>query len=185
MNPQRHPAWNIIAVGLAFILAAAVAYFVYQIAYAPTQDGGVPEAPPAAPSGWQETTSAGVTFFYPPVLPAEYITAVDWPPALALSGERFSCTEAGSEIERAGRTEMVAVGGRTYCRTTLLEGAAGSVYGQYAYAFPRGGGTAILTFTTRMTQCANYDEPARTACLDEREQFDLDALVDQIVRTLE
>ncbi|MFZ2414956.1 MAG: hypothetical protein WAW33_03110, partial [Minisyncoccia bacterium] len=76
------------------------------------------------------------------------------------------------------------VNNREYCVTKESEGAAGSIYTNYAYAFPKDTKTIIFTFTTRATQCANYDEPNKTACEKEREAFDLDGIVDRMAQSL-
>lgn len=140
----------------------------------------------AVPSEWQsyEDVASGAAFRYPPALTTRFISALDWPPKLQLLNEPFSCTEAGSEIARAGRTEKRMVDTRTYCVTKISEGAAGSVYAQYAYAFPKDGGTAIFTFSLRSVQCANYDEPARRECENERSSFDMDGVIDRIAETI-
>lgn len=130
------------------------------------------------------TSTTGYTLRYPQTLSTEYIRAVDWPPVFTVMNESFSCTEAGIETDRAGETELRLIGGRAYCVTTISEGAAGSVYLQYAYAFPAGTKTHILTFTLRAVQCGNYDEPQKTACETERTAFTIDPLLDQIARTI-
>lgn len=162
---------------VAFLLGTACSSF--PAANVSPVSGGAP------PDGWLLANEAGVSYAYPEELPTEYISAIDWPPEVrVLDDPAFLCIEAGSEIERAGRTEQRTVNGTEYCRTTRLEGAAGSVYGMYAYAFAHGNRTIILTFTTRAVQCGNYDELARNACLTERETFDLDALVHRMAGTL-
>jgi hypothetical protein len=125
-----------------------------------------------------------VSFEYPEKLTTEFIHAVDWPPQLQITDEPFSCTEAGSETARAGRTEKRMVDNREYCVTKASEGAAGSVYTQYAYAFPKNNGTAIFTFSLRSVQCGNYDEPNMGRCEAEREAFDMDGVMDRMARTL-
>ncbi|MHB9139688.1 MAG: TspO/MBR family protein [Victivallaceae bacterium] len=150
----------------------------------------------ACPGGnndlWKTTTSNGITFQYPETLLTTYINTQDWPPQVQVLNEPFTCTEAGEETARAGKTEKRLVDNREYCRTSIVEGAAGSIYTQYAYAFPlystgstqADRKTAIFTFTTRATQCGNYDEAERKACEGEREAFDLDSVVDRMARSI-
>lgn len=150
----------------------------------------------ACPGGnndlWKTATSNGITFQYPETLLTTYINTQDWPPQIQILNEPFTCTEAGSETARAGKTEKRLVDDREYCRTSIVEGAAGSIYTQYAYAFPlystgstqADRKTGIFTFTTRATQCGNYDEAERKACEGERETFDLDSVVDRMARSL-
>lgn len=136
--------------------------------------------------GWKMMTDKdnGITFLYPEALSTKYIRAYDWPPKVQVLTDKFNCTEAGSETARAGRTSRVLIGSNEYCVTKESEGAAGSIYIQYAYAFPKNGKTVILTFTTRETQCANYDEPNATECLTEREVFSMDDIADRMASTL-
>lgn len=126
----------------------------------------------------------GATFTYPKALPTFYIEAVDWPPAVYVNEGPFTCTEAGEIQDRAGKSELRNINGSVYCVTESAEGAAGSVYSQYAYAFEKDGSVVILTFSTRTVQCGNYDEQQRKACEQERETFDLDVLIGQIAQTL-
>ncbi len=79
--------------------------------------------------------ATGVSFSYPETFETKYIHAVDWPPQAQILKQPYACAEAGVEIERAGKTEKRLVDNREYCRTTVVGGAAGSTYTQYAYAF--------------------------------------------------
>ncbi len=141
---------------------------------------------------WKTATSNGVTFRYPETLLTTYINMQNWPPQVQVFNKPFTCAEAGSETARVGKTEKRLVDNREYCRTSIVEGAAGSIYTQYAYAFPlysigstqADGKTAIFTFTTRATQCGNYDEAERKACEGEREAFGLDNIVDRMARSI-
>jgi hypothetical protein len=139
---------------------------------------------PEAVEGWVVGSSGGFNFQYPPALAAKYIRALDWPPQAQSIDEEFNCTEAGESIERAGRTELKEIHGREYCVTEIVQGAAGSIYTQYAYAFGRDGETVILNFSTQMPQCGNYPDMERVECENERMAFDLDSVVDQIARTV-
>jgi tryptophan-rich sensory protein len=123
-------------------------------------------------------------FFYPETLPTDYIHTVDWPPQVQVIHQPFSCTEGGSEIARAGKTEKLVVDGDEYCVTKETEGAAGSVYTMYAYAFPKNQKTIILTFALRRVQCANYDDPQKTACEKERLSFNTDILAHKIIQSI-
>lgn len=135
--------------------------------------------------GWLTSETEKGKFQYPSALNSKYISLVDWPPVLNIVEEPFSCVEAGEETERAGKTEIVNVNGSQYCRTTIVEGAAGSIYGQYAFAFEKDDKVVILTFSLRFPQCYNYDEPAQQECLFERDNFDLDGIINQIANTIE
>lgn len=134
--------------------------------------------------GWLTKVEDDVTFKYPEDLGTNYISAVDWPPEAQVLNDAFDCVEAGTTDSRAGKTERRVVDSREYCVTTVSEGAAGSIYHQYAYVFQKDDSYVALTFTDRQTQCANYDEIQKAECEVERQTFNLDALVDRIAKTL-
>lgn len=113
-----------------------------------------------------------------------YISAVDWPPHVSIENITFSCTEAGSQTGRAGETKKIIIHTHTYCVTTSTEGAAGSIYTQYAYARAKGDKTQILTFSLRFVQCGNYPEEEKTACESERSTFSIDTLIDSYFQQL-
>lgn len=138
----------------------------------------------ACPGILSTTTASGVSYDYSPRLSTQYITAVDWPPMVQVSDSPFVCTEAGSATDRAGETRLASIGARSYCITRVVEGAAGNVYTQYAYTTLVDTKVVTLTFSTRQPQCENYAEPQRTACQNEQESFDINAIVDQIVNTM-
>jgi hypothetical protein len=127
---------------------------------------------------------AGFSFDYPVELGTQFISLVDWPPKLNIINEPFVCAPAGSETARAGKTENRLVNGRTYCVTTEIEGAAGSIYAQYAYAAKINAKTAILTFSLRLPQCGNYPAPTSTVCERERQNFAIDPIVDRIFSSI-
>lgn len=125
----------------------------------------------------------GISFRYPETLGTTYMRAYDWPPQVAVIDGPFECVAAGSEIRRAGRTEPRIINGRTYCVTKVSEGAAGSIYTQYAYAVGRGPRVLIFTATVRATQCGNYNESQRIDCERERNAFTMDGIMDRIIQT--
>lgn len=152
----------------------------------PSTTSGAPQAPTDSYRGWERGTDAntGILFRYPNKLQTQYISLVDWPPRFQVLEQPFLCTEAGDVVAQGGETSRHIISGRPYCVTRVDEGAAGSVYSQYAYAFPYGDGEVILTLTLRAPNCENYDEPNRSACDAERESFGLDALVDSIAQSI-
>ncbi len=145
---------------------------------------------------WKTITDskAGITFQYPVHLLTEYIHTVDWPPKVQVLNEPFSCNETSSETAMTRKTEKRMVDNRVYCITKESEGAAGSIYTNYIYVFPidappslegfgRASKTIVFTFILQAVQCANYDEPRKTACEKERSLFDMDGTVDRMARS--
>lgn len=132
----------------------------------------------------ESTTTNGASFRYPAALPTKYIHLVYWPPQAQVLSELFICTEGGKEIAQAGITSKQIISGHNYCVTKESEGAAGSIYTNYAYAFQKNGRVVILTFTLRFVQCVNYSEPNQSECQNERNIFNIDHIIDQITQTL-
>ncbi len=126
---------------------------------------------------WLYATTTEYAIQYPADLELDYIDMVDWPPEVELSAGEFTC-------EEDDETESVTVQGNEYCRTMTTEGAAGSIYTEYSYAFADGEGTATLSFSTRTPQCANYEADKMEDCEAEVEDFDVDVLVNSMARTL-
>lgn len=128
---------------------------------------------------WYKSTDVeqGVSFEYPHTITTEFVKTVDWPPQIEIADEAFTCTEAGTQSE--------TINGNTYCVTKSSEGAAGSTYVTYAYAFPFGQKTATFTFTIRFPQCLNYDEPNATGCTLEQADFKPINQVDRMAQTIE
>lgn len=136
---------------------------------------------------WETKTdpTSLIIFKYPQTISTNYISVIDWPPQIQIINDKFECTEAGVETQRAGATEKQTINNNEYCITKITEGAAGNIYTQYAYAFQKSDKTAILTFSLRFVQCDNYEDPQKTECKNERDTFNIDDLIDQIAKTLE
>lgn len=126
---------------------------------------------------------------------AQYIHPVEWPPKLSTLNQAFSCKESaisaqtGRPVAQGGQTVLRTVGNRTYCITEESEGAAGSTYTTYTYKFASSNSvgaktTNVLEFTLRAVQCANYDDPQKTACENERKSIDIDVIVDGMADTV-
>jgi hypothetical protein len=128
--------------------------------------------------------SSGISFRYPKELGTQYIHPTDWPPKGIVTEGIFSCSESGSEINIEGQTKKWEINGRIYCITKKSEGAAGSIYTNYAYTMLRNGKLFTLTFDLRSVQCANYDNPKKTECENERNSFDINGIVDRIMQSV-
>jgi hypothetical protein len=122
-----------------------------------------------------------VTFRYRANLGTTYIHPVEWPPKATVTKDPQPCVAGRSEV---GETSEVQVYNRTYCRTVESEGAAGSIYTSYTYSAEVEGSAVSLSFTLRTPQCANYDDPQKTACEEERANFSPDELADRILQTV-
>ena len=137
----------------------------------------------AIPLDWVATSSSGVSFKYPSNLGTKYtyVRPTDWPPVVSIKDQAYNCLEGGNApSDRAGITQKKMINGQEYCVTEVGDGAAGSVYHQYTYAFPYQYRTANLTFTFQFPQCMNYDEPKQSACKAEEEAFNIGPVIASI-----
>lgn len=115
-----------------------------------------------------------------------YIDTVDWPPVIKTEISKYSCTNSkDSSVARAGKTMERNIEGRTYCVTEVSEGAAGSIYIQYAYATKIGNEVRTMTFSVRQVQCGNYPDPQLTECQHERSTFNVDDYIKTELAQLE
>lgn len=210
LEPRLKNQYFILAIFLVFLVAGTV--FLYQqqlsiknrirLGTACTQEAKIcPDGSAVGRTGpncefaacsndpygtWKKVSDrmSGISFWYPENLPTKYTSTVDWPPKIQKLNQKYTCVEGGSEIAPAGQTQKTMINGREYCVTTESEGAAGSIYKTYTYAFPIDLQTVIFTFSLRFVQCGNYPEPQMTACENERQSFDLDNLVDRMARSI-
>lgn len=178
---SKSAMWLLIPYILWVTFAGYLNYSIWQISKAKVPASQVP-------ASWLEYKDAtsSVNFRYPADFGTTFLHPQEgyWPPKIQILNQPFSCTEGGSEIMLNGQTTKEALNGKDYCVTKESEGAAGSVYESYIYAFPFKGQTATLSFTVRFVQCYNYDEPSTTKCLNERSAFDVDKIAGQIAETV-
>jgi hypothetical protein len=128
-------------------------------------------------------------------LNTEYIGSQDWkvkivneeekyPPKFKISEGQIDCKKTSSESGLPFRIVKRKIEGRIYCIESLSEGAAGTIYTQYAYFTIKSGNLITVSCVIRYPQCINYSEPQRTECANERETFDLDKIIGHIVKNL-
>lgn len=136
------------------------------------------------PDTWKiATTSAGIVFQYPPLLPTTYIHAVDWPPTVAVVSGPFSCTQTSEANTLPQTVEQKTINGRVYCVMSGTQGAAGSRYTSYQYKTVLGDRVVRFSFSIRAPQCGNYEDPQKTACENEEGTFSIDDVVGRIIET--
>ena len=121
-------------------------------------------------------TANNLTFQYPAALPTTYITTQDRPPTISLLDGKINCKSL----------PLHTLSDREYCVQSTSEWAAGSIYitNIYSTFLADHNKTVSLTSTIRAVQCVNYDEPKASECTQERETFDLDIIMDTIVRSI-
>lgn len=126
----------------------------------------------------------GITFQYPKQLLTKYIHPVEWPPKMTVISGTFNCVESGTAITQTGKTEKRIIASTTYCVTYLNNGAAGSTYTDYTYKTLKNNNVVTVTFSLRAVQCANYDDPNKTECENERKTFNIDNIINNIISTI-
>ncbi len=128
-------------------------------------------------SSWESMhdDAGGFSFSYPLEFSPDYMSVQEWPPTVTLSDSAFGC--AAPDVLRK-------INGHNYCIKSQAEGAAGSIYTSYVYSTVQDGQVVSVALTVRAVQCENYDEQGKASCEAERASFDLDALIDAIVRSV-
>jgi hypothetical protein len=97
---------------------------------------------------------------------------------------QIECNETPLESSLPLRISKKEINGQKYCIGASSEGAAGSVYTQYAYTTVLEGNVYLVRFIARYPNCGNYPDKERVQCEMERENFNLDSLVDLEVRQM-
>lgn len=159
------------------LCVVAIGGFVGFFYFFNTTPGAI--SPIAVDPTWTKASSGNYAFYYPKADSGNYVSVLDWPPTLQVLG---NSSQSGDPV---CPTASRVINGKKYCVTVTSEGAAGSTYNQYAYVSKFSDGSqASLTFTARLVQCANYDEPLSTECKSAQASFDSDALADGVFRTI-
>jgi len=126
---------------------------------------------------------------------SEYIGSQNWkiniindeekyPPKLKITEDQIDCTITSTKSALLHKTEKRKIDGQIYCIESSSEGAAGTIYTQYAYFSIKNGYLIMLNCVIQYPQCMNYGEPHRIECENELETFDLDKIIGHIVKNL-
>ena len=128
-------------------------------------------------------------------LNTEYIGSQNWkvnilneeenyPPKFKITEGQIDYKITSSESGLLSETAKRRIDGQIYYIESTSEGAAGTIYTQYAYSTMKGGSLITVSCVMRYPQCINYSEPHRTECTNECETFDLDKIIGYIVKNL-
>lgn len=138
----------------------------------------------SVPDTWFVTATLAAQFRHPESIGGTYLGAENWPPTVEFIDVPFSCEVSDATSSDAAKTELRTIGGHQYCVSEVREGAAGSVYIRYTYAFPEASKTALMTFALQMPRCENYTGEEQAACEEEQAAFDPDSVVDRMAGSL-
>lgn len=184
--------------GLMIAFGLIIAFFVFQLVIEEKETGsGNLVLPPDLADNRQtkdrleysDTQNRNFNNSLPVSFQAEYISfqnyslgiylAEDYPrlESWVENGE-IECDETPLESSQALRISKKEINGHKYCIGAASEGAAGSVYTEYAYTTVIDGRVYLVKFVARYPNCSNYPDEQNEACIKEREAFNLDNLVD-------
>jgi hypothetical protein len=108
----------------------------------------------------------------------------EYPEELWVENGEIECNETFPGSSLAIRINKREINGKKYCVMASSEGAAGSVYTQYAYFSVIGDNIYIIKFTARYNSCLNYPEEEIIKCTTERENYNLDILIDREIEKI-
>jgi len=110
-------------------------------------------------------------------------------PGLSVVNGEIDCKETDPNPSAGALTNEVItskkeINSKKYCVMYSIEGAAGSVFTQNAYTTVIEDDVYLINFVARYNNCSNYPEEELVKCVAERENFNLDALVDEEIKKL-
>ena len=129
---------------------------------------------------------------FPKEIDANYISVEDWkvkivenesnyPGKFKVIENGITCEETPAESSLPNRTYSKVIDNKSYCIEAKSEGAAGTTYTEYAYSTLKDNDLITISFLAKYTSCGNYPEPKRVECEEEREIFNLDQVVSEVV----
>ncbi|MDD3386324.1 MAG: hypothetical protein PHX92_00055 [Candidatus Pacebacteria bacterium] len=117
----------------------------------------------------------------------QYMSAQDWEiktnnQEINIKNGEIECNETPLTSSLGTAVYKKILNNKTYCVSMSSEGAAGSVYKKYDYHTLKDNNVISISVTIRATQCYNYDEPQATECVTERESFNIDNFISNIIQ---
>jgi hypothetical protein len=136
-----------------------------------------------------EREVAGDISYTIPAVTANYMTFSNWQVNVIddkeillerVLDDQLVCVETESTSSLSSRVSRIYTSSAEYCLEANSEGAAGSVYTDYSYYTLFDGNLVLIQFTVQYPQCVNYDGNEQEECATERENFNLDDIVDEV-----
>jgi hypothetical protein len=121
---------------------------------------------------------------YPSDPTTMYVTTVEWPPEIRVQTAPYTCTITTDDTVMSTQSE-VRLDGKPVCKSVQREGAAGSTFTSYRYTVAIDERLVTYAFTLRTVRCENYDMPKQQACQVDQDAFDVDALVSDMISSIE
>lgn len=103
----------------------------------------------------------------------------------SVENREINCNITNQASSLPLRISKSEINGQKYCIGAFSEGAAGSVYTEYAYATVIKDNVYLILFTARYPNCSNYPNQQKMECETERVDFNLDDIIDQEIRNKE
>ncbi|MEF8847315.1 MAG: hypothetical protein V5A57_02730 [Candidatus Paceibacterota bacterium] len=136
----------------------------------------------------QETSD----YQFPEQLEADYISARDWeveviknedeyPEKFEVTEQGIACEEKELNTDLPGKIYPEVINGKSYCIETTSEGAAGTTYTEYAYSTLKDNDLVTISFLAEYVNCGVLPESERIECEEERETFEFDQVISEIV----
>jgi hypothetical protein len=136
-----------------------------------------------------EREVAGDISYTIPAVTANYMTFSNWQVNVIddkeillerVLDDQLVCVETESTSSLSSRVSRIYTSSAEYCLEANSEGAAGSVYTDYSYYTLFDDNLVLIQFTVQYPQCVNYDGNEQEECATERENFNLDDIVDEV-----
>ncbi len=129
-------------------------------------------------------TDDRLSFLYPALFPAEYVTVHQWPPEVEVI-DNFICPEISHDMGFSWRLRIETIDNREYCILEITEEIPGSIHTDYEYVIDDIKGYSVrMRLSLTYPDCENYAEPRRTFCINEREIFNPDNIVNRIIESM-
>ena len=170
---------------ITFAVIGLIIYILYPAHKIVTEQAGNPGVTAISTSTTQTNTISTLPTIVAKPLTTKYIKAQEWPPKLTVLDQIFSCDKVATSSPQGAQIVKKKIGNRDYCVSVESEGAAGSTYITYNYSLESIKDikkTYVLEFVLREVQCLNYDNPQQSECLVERKNFNVDSIVEGIVK---
>ncbi len=133
--------------------------------------------------------ASGYSFQYPKTIGGLYVTAQQWPPKISVQTAPSDFICAVGKTNDGVEVSQEKVGTSTICLTAREDGAAGSIYTTYDFAWVVPGlqnsNIVTLSFIVKApSSCMVYSGAKRAVCNKEVAEFSVEKLIQQIVPTV-